>query len=115
MKKLFFCILTALMLIFAVNCLAADVLLKWDAAQYATGYKLYISADNGVTWDAGIDVGNVTQYTYLGVPDTGLQLFRVSAYNQYGETITAWAGSWFNGDWIPPTEALGLRGDIPIP
>lgn len=115
MKKLFLCLFCLAVLGFTVNCLSADVFLVWEPAQYVTGYKIYRSVDNGVTWDAGIDVGNVTEYTYLAVPDSGLNLFRVSAYNAYGEVINSWAGSWFNGDWSPPTNATGLRGDLLVP
>lgn len=105
----------AMVLMFCGSALAADVELKWQAAALATGYKIYQSTDTGATWDAGVDVGNVTEYTLTGVPDTGLVMWRLSAYNAYGETITSWQGGWYCGDWMPPQAAVGLSvGDVLI-
>lgn len=87
---------------------AADLTLRWDASADATGYKIYQSTDSGATWDAGTDVGNVTEYTITGVPDSGLVLFRVAAYNSQGEAVRLEAGAWYNGDWKPPKAAGGL-------
>lgn len=93
---------------FAVCSQAADVPVAWNASQGATGYKIQMSTDNGATWSAGVDVGNVTAYTLLGVPDSGLILFRGLAYNDVGDAVNAWSGAWYNGDWKPPTTATGL-------
>ena len=87
---------------------AADVTLKWEASPDATGYKIYKSLDTGTTWDVGVDVGNVTTYVYTGVEETGLVMFRVSAYNAAGETISYWSGAWYNYLWMPPLSAQGL-------
>jgi len=114
-KLLFLCLLCLAFLWSVKSSFAADVLLKWEAAQFASGYKIYRSIDTGATWDAGTDVGDVLEYTYTGVPDSGLNMFRISVYNSYGETVTSWAGAWYNGDWSPPTNALGLRGDLLVP
>ena len=100
-------IITGLFLMVGV-CQAADVNLKWEASVEATGYKIYKSLDNGVTWDAGIDVGNVTEYTVTGVEETGLVLFRVGAYNTSGEGVSYWSGAWYNKLWMPPLSAQGL-------
>lgn len=108
MKKIF--LILAIILV-ATSALAADVNLKWDPAEGATGYRIYMSADSGATWQAPVDVGNVTEYVYQGVPDSGLILFRVSSYNQNGETVKCQSGCWFRGDWIPPASASGLSGD----
>ena len=89
-------------------CHATDVTLKWDAATGATGYKLYQSTDNGATWDAGVDVGNVTSYVYPNVPESGLVLFRVSAYNATDEAVRYEAGAWYNFLWKPPQATSGL-------
>ena len=90
----------AMVLMLCTPALAADVELQWEPAALATGYKIYTSTDNGATWDAGLDVGNVTTYELTGVPDTGLIMWRLSAYNGYGETITSWQGGWYCGDWM---------------
>ena len=87
---------------------AADATLTWEVSEGSTGYTIYKSLDNGATWDAGIDVGNVTSYFYTGIEETGLVIFRVSAYNLAGETINYWSGAWFNFLWLPPLSAQGL-------
>ena len=108
MKKLFLCVLAALILAFAVNGFAADVTLKWEAAPLATGYNLYYSTDLGITWSSPIDAGNVLEYEITGVPDIGVVLFRVGAYNSYAETLISWQGGWYCGEWMPPGQALNL-------
>lgn len=95
MKKL----IVVLVVLFATSVWAADVSLKWDPSTGAAGYKVYKSVDNGLTWDAGIDAGAATSFVAAGVPDSGLVLFRVSAYNARGEAIRSWSGAWFCGDW----------------
>lgn len=106
MKKLLVnCAITFLL---AGSSFAADVGLSWDVANGATGYKIQMSIDNGLTWTAGVDVGNVTAYTLLGVSDTGLVFFRILSYNGSGEALTSWAGAWYNGDWQPPAAGSGL-------
>lgn len=87
---------------------AADVHLEWDVAANAAGYKIYMSIDNGQTWDDGMDVGNVTDFVYPNVPDAGRVLFRASAYNSHGEAIRYTAGSWYCGDCTPPYKPSGL-------
>lgn len=104
MKKLL--LLLALILL-ASPVWAADVTLSWDAADGATGYKIYSSVDQGATWDAGQDVGSVTEYTLTGQPDSGLVLYRVSAYSAHGEAIRTWSGAWFCKDWMPPASPTG--------
>lgn len=95
-------------LLFTNIALAVDATLAWEVSEGSTGYKIYKSLDNGVTWDTGIDVGNVTNYLYTGIEETGLVLFRVSAYNTAGDTINYWSGAWFNYLWLPPLSAQGL-------
>ena len=99
MKKVLFVLVSFLIVLFASSVYAADVNLTWDVSSGATGYKIYQTVDNGLTWDAGVDVGNVTVYTKTAVPDSGLVLFRVSAYNAQGEAVRSWSGAWYNGDW----------------
>lgn len=88
--------------------LAADFTLEWNAVPDATGYKLYRSVDSGVNWEQIEDVPGATEKALTGQPDTGLVLYRVSAYNANGETIRAWSGAWYNGDWQPPSDPGGL-------
>jgi len=75
---------------------AADVLLKWDPSEGATGYKIQKSIDLAVTWTTPIDVGNVTTYTYTSIEETTMVLFRASAYNAVGESIRTWSGAWYD-------------------
>ena len=86
---------------------AADIHLKWDPSTGATGYKLYMSTDNGQTWDAGSDVGNVTEVAAFTVPDDQLVLIRVSAYNAQGESIRYDAGVFYNSSWKVPSQPSG--------
>jgi hypothetical protein len=101
----------AIVLFFAGLALGADATLKWDPSEGATGYKIYQSTDQGATWDAGVDVGNVTEYLYQGIPDTGLVMFRASAYNASGESIKYGSGCWYNGSFAPPEQPSGLGMD----
>lgn len=106
MKK----ILLTLIAFFFISSMAfaVDATLAWEPSEGSTGYRVYKSLDNGITWDTGIDVGNVTTYLYTGIEETGLVLFRVSAYNSAGDTINYWSGAWFNYLWLPPLSAQGL-------
>lgn len=98
-------------LVFSSLAQSADVLMRWDSVQGATGYKIQNSTDLGASWDGGVDVGDVTTYTYLAVPDTGIQMFRAVAYNAQGESVRWDAGAWHCGDCgpPPPAGALGVR------
>ena len=87
---------------------AGDVNLKWDVATGVTGYKVYMSTDAGATWLAPKDVGLVLTYIYTGVVEDRLVLFKVSAYNAVGESITHWAGAWYDGRKKPPQFAVNL-------
>ena len=83
--------------------------MSWDASDGATGYKIYHSSDMGTTWDAGTDVGNVTTCVMPNVPDSGLQLYRASAYNANGEATRLNAGVWYWGDAPgPPPQPTGI-------
>jgi hypothetical protein len=104
MKKF---LLIFIILFWPILASAADITLSWDAVQDATGYKIYASVDMGITWDAGFDVGNVTTHVCLTQPDSGLILYRVSAYNDQGEAIRFEAGAWYNGSWRPPDKVRG--------
>ena len=86
---------------------AQDINLKWDASTGATGYNIYMSTDDGISWCTPQDAGDAVTYTYLGVPATGLILFRVSAYNTQGEYIRYWSGAWYCEDWKPLQSPAG--------
>ena len=102
-------ILAIVILMFsATQALADDVKLKWDPTINATGYKIYSSQDMGKTWDTGIDTNGATEYLMMGVSDTGKVLFRVSAYNEHGESIRYTAGVWFCGSCAPPLAPSGV-------
>lgn len=83
--------------------MAADVPLEWSSKPDATGYILEMSIDNGATWINPQDVGNVISYTFPGVPDSGLVLFRNTAYKGTidNSVVRPEAGAWYNGDWLP--------------
>ena len=98
-----------LILTIATPSLAADVILAWDVLPAAIGYKIYyISTDLAQTWDTGTDIGDVISYTYTDVPDTGIIMFRVSAYNNNGEAIRYDAGVWYCGDCKPSIRPSGI-------
>ena len=104
--RLSFIVLVVLFLLVSVAH-AANIHIKWDASDGATGYKLYTSTDNGQTWDSGNDVGNVTEVTDFSVPDSQLVLIRVSAYNSQGESIRYNAGVFYNSSWQVPLQPSG--------
>ena len=108
MKKIILLII-AFCFIFTSVAAAANIALQWNESATATGYKIYQSTDMGLTWDAGLDVGNVTTHVVPGVPDSGLVLFKVGAYNSNGESIRLWSGAWHNGDWQIPADP-GVTG-----
>ena len=97
--------LTLVVLLFAIPCFAADVTVNWDMSDGAAGYKVYQSVDTGQTWNEIADVLVAT--ANVVVPDSGLVLFRVSAYNNQGEVSRCDAGAWYNGDWTPPAQPTG--------
>lgn len=70
MKKLIIGLLTCL--IFSASSWAADYTLEWDANTESdlAGYRLCYKVDGpGPPYDGGtIDVGNVTTYTWTGLP-----------------------------------------------
>ena len=40
-------------------------------------------------------------WTYTGVPETGLVIFRVSAVNATGKATRTESGAWYNHLWKP--------------
>lgn len=95
MKKIII-ILTTIFVLIPSLVFSADVTLKWDISERATGYKIYKSLDLGITWLTPIDVGNVLTYTYTNIEENTLILFKASAYNIVGESVRTWSGAWFD-------------------
>ena len=104
MKKYF---LALLILLYSTIAFSADLNLSWDTDPSAIGYKVQMSTDLGVTWT---EVADTTESPVLitGVPDSGLILFRVSAYNGVAEYIQFSKGAWYNGDWEPLNPPAGI-------
>ena len=107
MKKI---ILLAIALVFiSIPAFAADVKLAWDPVTGAASYKIYMSTDQGVTWTSGINVGNVTTYTYTGVSDTVQVLFKASAIGPNGaESVGHWYGVFWDSRKKPLDVPYGL-------
>ena len=109
MRKL----LMALCIIFvwALSAYAGTATLEWNKVDRAKGYKIYASTDLGKTWGDGLDVGDVVTHKYENLPDTTIVLFRISAYNDSGETIRHEFGAWYNGLWKPldAVDRTGIR------
>jgi len=115
--------LTALLvLVFTTSAFSADIIVSWRASTGATGYIIEASMDNGTTWTTKKDIGAIVpvdyvagtshillcSYTWTGLPDTGLVLIRVIAYNSIGQACRTEAGSWFNKAWSAPDAPTGV-------
>jgi hypothetical protein len=61
-----------------------------------------------LSWDSGVDVGNVIIYTYPTVIETGLVMWKISAYNASGESISDWRGAWYDHTKLPVDYPSGL-------
>ena len=108
MKKVLFALLFVLIPVFAFG---ASITVKWDAVTSTpavTGYRIYQSIDDGITWTLNTPVGNVLTAT-ITVPDTGLVILRIGAVNSAGESIRYTAGAWYKGNMAaPPPVTAGL-------
>ncbi len=92
-----------------ISVFAHDMVLSWDEDVNADGYGVRQSIDNGVTWINEVDVGPALTTIYE-VPDTGLVLVQIGAYNSLGTTWRPDAGLFYNGDWKPLTvTGLGVQ------
>jgi hypothetical protein len=83
--------LICLLLLFAVNSMAAQVTLQWNPADRAAGYKVYygIQPRNYIQpKEGGLDAKNTVTYTFPLPQENDDQLFyfAITAYNQYGES-----------------------------
>jgi hypothetical protein len=81
---------------------AASKIITWDAQTDANGFQIYQSVDTGVTWTFVKTIADPTATsTTVTAPDSGLVLYRVSAYDSNAESIKYESGAWYNGDWLP--------------
>ena len=104
MKKILSILITLILI--ALPVYAADINLKWNAVPNATGYKVYRSVDQGLTWVEVVDLPETT-VLLTAQPETGFVIYRVSAYNVNGEALRSWSGAWYNKDWMPPSDPSG--------
>ena len=107
-----FCVVAVFFMVASVQ--AVDVKMQWNSVETATGYRLFTSSDGGITWDAGTDMGNITEVTVLDVPEDRMILWKVGAYNANGDNICHWAGAWYDHRRRPPDSPWGL-GVIGLP
>lgn len=99
---------------------AADCGFEWKASAGATGYWLEYSLDQGATWTGRKATGSLVpnalgyvSWTYTGVPETGLVLFRVAATNATSTAIRLEAGAWYHHAWrpLPTPSGAGISGN----
>ena len=91
--------------------LAADITLRFDPSVGATGYEIEMSTDLGVTWGGAQDTGGATTYTFVGVPEDMLVLFRAVAYNAAQEATRYYSGAWYDHRNLPilPPSGAGIQ------
>ncbi len=108
-------------LVFSSVAKASDQVVEWQQSPGATGYKIEISVDEGVTWT---EITNLTYETYsqttdagvikymafttITVPDNVLVLARVGAFNAVGTGWRLEAGLFYNSAWKPPEASKGF-------
>ena len=88
------------LLLFCTTASAADITLSWVSSSNTTGYRVYQSIDNGITWGQVAD--ETTLPIVVTVPDTGLVLLYVESYNGIDGTPRRESGFYYNGDWALP-------------
>lgn len=82
--KIFTAIMIILAIVWAGNVFPAQVTFTWDPNSESdlAGYKFYyIEGDCNNSFVSGIDVGNVTTYTFNGIESGRIYCFAVTAYN----------------------------------
>ena len=88
---------------------AANVKLDWDSNITGTTYKIEMSVDLGATWLAAV-TATTKPFVYPNVPEDKLVLFRVSAFNNAGQTVTRHAGAWYDHrKLLPATTGLSAH------
>ena len=90
--KLFIFLLS---LLFTSFCFAAEVTLDWNNTPGATLYEIDMSLDYGVTWKPAVEATS-KPFVYVDVPEDCLVLFRITAFNNFGQTVNRYAGAWYD-------------------
>lgn len=103
----------ALISLFPAQCLAASLLVSWNANGEAdlAGYKVYCSTQSGV-YGQGVDVGNVTSYSIQSVQAGTTYYVAVSAYdtsNNESEKSAEVSASIPVSDTTPPTGSVVIN------
>ncbi|WP_139488508.1 fibronectin type III domain-containing protein [Brevibacillus dissolubilis] len=79
------------------------------------GYRIYASADNGQTWNPGLNVGMATGFPVSGLTLNQPYLFAVTAYDKAGNESPKSRGliqtPVMGGDTIPPAVPTGLKAE----
>lgn len=66
-----------------------EIVLSWEQALFAEGYKLYVGSDDAATNVVnGLDLGNVTTYTIKQVDYATTYTWKVVPYNGVGDCAT---------------------------
>ncbi|HOJ13628.1 MAG TPA: fibronectin type III domain-containing protein [Deltaproteobacteria bacterium] len=99
--------------LFPAQCLAASLLVSWNANGEAdlAGYKVYCSTQSGV-YGQGVDVGNVTSYSIPSVQAGTTYYVAVSAYdtsNNESEKSAEVSASIPVSDTTPPTGSVVIN------
>jgi len=101
----------AFLILFTSLATAGDLTISWDPSPSpdAIGYKIYMGSLTGSTWEWQ-EVGdtNSTSFDY-NAPEDNLYLFRVSAYDSFGqEAIRLMSGIFYNYHWKPLDRVTGV-------
>ena len=67
------------------HALSAEVTVRWDSSDQATGYKLHYGTESK-SYDFIEDVGPSVQHMVTDLYDNQKYYFAVTAYNEYGES-----------------------------
>jgi fibronectin type 3 domain-containing protein len=68
------------------NATLTSVDLEWSTSVGATGYRLYRDAAINGSYATQHDVGSATAYTDMGLSSGTIYYYKVSAYNEFGES-----------------------------
>lgn len=96
-------------LLLTTSVFAADVKIDWEPVAGATGYRISMSFDNGLTWQPPVDAGLTRPYTYKDVPEDKMVMFKIAAY---ADNIDSW--NHYAGAWYDHRKKLGIPSKIGI-
>ncbi len=92
---------------------AISATLVWNSSSgVVEGYKVYYGT-SGSNPTTSIDVGKVTQYSLdvLPLAENTQYYFRVSAYNNVGESAPCHPVAYTPADTTPPAPPIGLKAE----